>query len=605
MKTKITVNLLFILLFVCAGSALAFTESTSSFDNDYFGYSTGGTGGLQNSFFGAYAGDFNTGSENTFMGYLAGYGNSTGYENTFIGNHAGYGNSTGNDNTFIGAFTGSGGSFNSFFGAYAGFHNDGANNTFLGYETGYNNTTGNANIFIGNWAGYDNTIGIENTFIGNWAGNSNTEGNSNTFIGYTAGYHNINGNANTFIGHGAGNNNSDGFDNTFLGYTAGFNNTVGYNNTFIGYHAGHINTWGIDNTFLGWSSGFNNISGYSNTFLGFDSGYHNTSGFENTFVGNRAGYSNSTGTGNVFLGYNAGYNETGSSRLYIDNSPTPDPLIYGEFDNDLVRINGQLTVGSVIESTSGGIKFPDGSVLTSANTIDADTLDGLHSGAFALSAHLHSGEDIADGTVAEARIDTAITRDDELNAHTSRIDNPHSVTAEQVGAADVSHNHDADYVNITGDVMTGDLIVEGDIQTDYDLYVHGNTYVDSDETLKEDIKPIDSSLEKVLGLRGVSYTWKKEKKRGSAISGRTHYGVIAQQVETMLPEIVKQGNDGVKKVAYMELIPVLIEAMKEQQTIYDNKFKHQQKIIFELLNKVERLEREIKLKNTMALVDIH
>ena len=50
------------------------------------------------------------------------------------------------------------------------------------------------------------------------------------------------------------------------------------------------------------------------------------------------------GDSNIFIGYEAGYNETGSNKLYIHNSRTSNPLIYGEFDNGLVTINGDLSV---------------------------------------------------------------------------------------------------------------------------------------------------------------------------------------------------------------------------------------------------------------------
>ena len=46
----------------------------------------------------------------------------------------------------------------------------------------------------------------------------------------------------------------------------------------------------------------------------------------------------------MLLGYRAGDTETGSDRLYISNASTSAPLIYGEFDNDLVRVNGDLEV---------------------------------------------------------------------------------------------------------------------------------------------------------------------------------------------------------------------------------------------------------------------
>ncbi|MCP4090574.1 MAG: hypothetical protein GY746_12420, partial [Gammaproteobacteria bacterium] len=50
--------------------------------------------------------------------------------------------------------------------------------------------------------------------------------------------------------------------------------------------------------------------------------------------------------GNVFLGYMAGYSEHGSNKLYIENSNSSTPLIYGEFDNDILAVNGSLGIGT-------------------------------------------------------------------------------------------------------------------------------------------------------------------------------------------------------------------------------------------------------------------
>ncbi|HWR98872.1 MAG TPA: hypothetical protein VN317_10665, partial [Candidatus Methanoperedens sp.] len=83
--------------------------------------------------------------------------------------------------------------------------------------------------------------------------------------------------------------------------------------------------------------------------------------------------------------------------------------------------------------------------------LNADTLDGLHASQLGMQAHTHDGADIATGTVAAACIDASLTRDTELDAHASRTDNPHQVTAAQTGAAPASHPHAA------GDVASGTL----------------------------------------------------------------------------------------------------------------------------------------------------
>ena len=79
----------------------------------------------------------------------------------------------------------------------------------------------------------------------------------------------------------------------------------------------------------------------------------------------------------------------------------------------------------------------------------------------------------------------------------------------------------------------------------------------SDERLKSDIETIDNALDKVMNMRGVSYTKQAEK----------GIGVIAQEIEKVLPEVVTDGE--YKSVAYGNIVGVLIEAIKEQQKQID------------------------------------
>lgn len=99
--------------------------------------------------------------------------------------------------------------------------------------------------------------------------------------------------------------------------------------------------------------------------------------------------------------------------------------------------------------------------------------------------------------------------------------------------------------------------------------VYGLTYYSwSDAKLKEDVKTIENALEKVLQLRGVTFKYKKEEAADSnivvGVNQKTHIGVVAQEVENILPEVVTTAPDGTKAVAYSELVGVLIEAIKEQ-----------------------------------------
>ena len=86
----------------------------------------------------------------------------------------------------------------------------------------------------------------------------------------------------------------------------------------------------------------------------------------------------------------------------------------------------------------------------------------------------------------------------------------------------------------------------------------------SDERLKEDIQQISNALEKVLKLRGVSYTLKE--------SGVHRIGVIGQEVEEIIPEVIGMIDDDIhtKTVSYGNLIGLLIEAIKELHDEIEN-----------------------------------
>ncbi len=95
---------------------------------------------------------------------------------------------------------------------------------------------------------------------------------------------------------------------------------------------------------LGLYAGQSNSTAHDNTFIGWYTGRGHKTGNRNTFLGGNAGGNNVSGTGNVFLGHSAGYNESGSNKLYIDNSNTSSPLIFGDFSSNDVKINGDLVV---------------------------------------------------------------------------------------------------------------------------------------------------------------------------------------------------------------------------------------------------------------------
>jgi hypothetical protein len=85
----------------------------------------------------------------------------------------------------------------------------------------------------------------------------------------------------------------------------------------------------------------------------------------------------------------------------------------------------------------------------------------------------------------------------------------------------------------------------------------GDVIAFSDVRVKENINTIENALDKVMKLRGVEYN-----KIGES---RNSLGVIAQEIEEVLPQVVHIDNNGMKSVSYNSIIGVLIEAIKEQQ----------------------------------------
>lgn len=190
-----------------------------------------------------------------------------------------------------------------------------------------------------------------------------------------------------FIGTGAGANNTigsvsyDGAHNTAFGYrslalnTTGFystalgtytlaNQTTGSFNNAFGERALYNVTTGTDNTAVGQRSYYAITTGVQNVGVGNNTGDGNT-GNNNTFIGFGAGYVASTGSSNVAIGLNAmRWTGNPSNRLAIAISNTTFPLVYGEFDNNILATPGDFGIGT---------KAPTARLMIVAGTATANT----------------------------------------------------------------------------------------------------------------------------------------------------------------------------------------------------------------------------------------
>lgn len=261
-------------------------------------------------------------------------------------------------------------------------------NIFIGANSGQNNSFGHDNIVIGKDAMFSGGINDNNLVIGKEAlytynGMSHFSlaiGNSalrefNSGVGVFGG--------NFAVGRNALRETQTGYNNMALGSSALLNNISGTSNIAIGNSGTLIsNVSGGQNIAIGESALQNVVAGSRNLAIG-RSALAAQTGEDNLGIGYFAGFNN-TGDGNIYIGSNAGRNATGNNKLYVENSDSNSPLIYGEFDTNVLRSNGEFQIGN---PTTTGYAFPiiDGSVnqvltsdgsgqlsFTSLNTNDLD-----------------------------------------------------------------------------------------------------------------------------------------------------------------------------------------------------------------------------------------
>jgi hypothetical protein len=281
-----------------------------------------------------------------------------------------------------GQFAGATAVSNVFVGPQAGQRNTGSHSTVVGRSAGQN-TTGSGNVTIGRSAGfgvngtstYENTVavgyqaltalttGAQNTAVGYQAGAALTTNNRITLLGNQAAYQLTTGSNVVAVGDRALENlTSVGGDYGALaiGMWANSSKTSLTNSTVVGNRAsagseaaafgGASNANGSQSTAVGqWARG-----GAFSTVIGYGAGDHFSTVQRAVLIGRNAGGTN-VNNDSVMIGHQAGSQETGTNKLYIENSNSTTPLIYGEFDNDLVRINGDLEVTGDID-LSGGVK---------------------------------------------------------------------------------------------------------------------------------------------------------------------------------------------------------------------------------------------------------
>jgi hypothetical protein len=456
----------------------------------------------------------------------------------------------GPSNTWYGTNAGNStmtGLFNSFFGVDSGSTTtSGSGNTFMGWGAGSSNSSGNDSSIFGAGAGRYNT-GSNNAFFGQNAGNQNTGSGNNSFFGKSAGEQN-GASDNAFFGYGAGKSNSLGNYNSFFGSEAGYNSMNGYHNSFFGYGAGHSNDWGNWNAFFGFRSGYANTSGW-NSFFGANTGEDNTTGHGNSFLGYWSGMDNTTGNFNTFVGSDTGHAssvEEGNTLLgaYANFNPGPSP-----------------STSPVTNAAAIGYR----AYVAQSNSLVLGSINGVNSatsyvnvgiGTTTPARQLHLA-----GPNAVFRMDRTMDTAAFLLVRTD----PTGATPWKtfvIGTNATGVNQGEFIINDIGTAVGGAgsrrMTITNAGNVEFTGTVYAPSFVPtSSAAFKTNIRTFENALDTVNRLRGVRFDWKD--------SGTPAVGLIAEEVNQVLPELVAQEGGQARGVNYANLVAVLVEAIKEQQ----------------------------------------
>ena len=237
-------------------------------------------------------------------------------------------------------------------------------------------------------------------------------------------------------------------------------------------------------------------------------------------------FNSSTGTGasdGTYIGMNGG------TSYFINKEAGNSYLGTGDAINLTLQNGGNVGIGTTSPKTNleviGGLNI-------STNTTSATTTT-MRIGSYGASSQTYYGAKIVAHTNFTSTANTDLSFDLGGLGEVMRL---HSSGSEKrVGIGDTTPSYKLD--------------VDGTIRATGDVIAY------SDKRVKENIKTIDNSLEKVNQLRGVEFNKIGEDKKS--------IGVIAQEIEKILPEVVREDDKGMKSVAYGNITGILIEAIKE------------------------------------------
>ncbi len=425
-------------------------------------------------------------------------------------------------------------------GPYEGSGIPTASNTFAGDNAGIN-TTPNPSIFT--------FEGKFNSFFGLKAGRDNTLGMFNSFFGFFTGLANTTGSNNSFFGSRAGENNTANL-NSFFGDSAGSGNTSGDRNAFFGESSGKVNSTGIENSFFGSDSGTANQSGSNNSMVGADTGFTST---------------NSTGNGNTLLG------STSRALANVSNATAIGYRARVDQSNSLVLgaiagVNGasispNVGIGTTTPATSLHVASGSSGAAPNANAsmiVERNTGHFVNIlGTDAVQTGILFGKPTGGGSVAGI-VFNSVGSPDGLQFRTGGNNTQMSINSS--GSVGIGTNSPNDQLQVIGDIRVGTGST-GCVKDADGTVIAGSC--SSDARLKRDVTPFSNVLEKLIRLQPVHFYWRTEQFPEKHFGSSQSFGLIAQEVERVMPELVGEDQHGYKVVRYAKLPLLMLQAIKD------------------------------------------
>lgn len=459
-------------------------------------------------------------------------------------------------------------------------------NSFFGYSAGASTTSGSRNVFVGDYAGALNTTGSRNAYFGEAAGYENTVGTDNAFFGHGAGEFNT-ASGNAFFGAAAGSKNMAGSFNAFFGKDAGLENTSGSFNSFFGVRAGKSNTTGIENAFFGSAAGEANTIGQGNSFFGYGSGLSNIGGRYNAFFGELAGATNISGNGNSYFGGGAGNSsETGSDNTFIGTATGASNL--SGTGNTLLGVSANVGANNLTNATAIGAyaQVDISNAIVLGDSTNTAFKAGIGTNTPSAKLDVNGGNSFAriainsDTPIANAGIEFRLNNTKEWTIATANAqgdliffdESPGAGTRMQIvggtgatgGFVGIGTTAPADKLQVIGDIRIGTGVF-GCVKDADGTVIAG--ICSSDRRFKRDITPFPSLLDKLIKLQPVNFFWRSSEFPQRHFGDNQSYGLIAQEVEAVLPELVSTDAEGFKAVNYSKLPLLLLQGIKDQQLL--------------------------------------